>query len=174
MNDPANVRTVKDDGRSHRVDTNPYMLLVLLAEPRGGFRLAASNHRLFSRPASPFSPNEPVNDDTVRLDRGAVLVTLGYLRSWASYRFRWQRGDFRLIGYESGGVMAGCVGTYSINYLTRRVRKTAGPISSDRTSTAHRNVVGGQPPTLGVIDPDEFDAESTVGGEPLPCPAEVE
>lgn len=43
--DPHNVTKIDDS----ELDTNPRILVVALADPQGGYRLAASNHSLISR-----------------------------------------------------------------------------------------------------------------------------
>jgi hypothetical protein len=169
MRDPANVLPVPAGERTERFDTNPHVLAVALAERGGGYRLAASNHRLFPRPIQPFTGEDPLDEETIRIERGTLLVWFGYLRGQASYRFRWEKGAFRLIGYESSGASGGCVETISINYLTRRARISNEPTSSDTTRTVWRALTGGPPPTLGEIDADEFIPVLGISGPPLPC-----
>jgi hypothetical protein len=169
MGDPANILAVPVGERTERFDTNPHLLAVAFGERGGGYRLAASNHRLLPRPIYPFSGEDALDEETIRIERGGLLVWFGYLRGQASYRFRWERGAFRLIGFESSGASGGCVETISINYLTRRARITNGPTSSDTTRAAWRTLTGGAPPTLSEIDADEFVPVLGISGPPLPC-----
>ncbi|MEA3040957.1 MAG: hypothetical protein QOC65_446 [Sphingomonadales bacterium] len=169
MRDPANVLPLPAGERTEPFDTNPHLLAVAFGERGGGYRLAASNHRLFPRPIQPFTGEDPLDEETIRIERGGLLVWFGYLRGQASYRFRWQGGAFRLIGYESSGASGGCVETISINYLTRRARRTNEPISSDSTRAVWRSVTGGAPPTLSEIDSEDFIPEMGIAGAPIPC-----
>lgn len=170
MRDPANVITIPWAGSTERFDTNPHLLAIAFGEAGGRYRLAASNRGLFLRPSRPYTGDGPPGEDSIAIERGALLVSFEFLRGGASYRFRWQSGAFRLIGYEGRGVSGGCIETVSINYLTRRARVTGGLISSDRTRVAHRRLVGGNPPTLEGIDLETFFPEEAVAGPPSLCP----
>jgi hypothetical protein len=165
----ANILPVRVGDETVSFDTNPHLLAVAFGQAGGGYRLAASNHRLFPRPVQPFTGDEAPGEETIRIERGGLLIWFGYLRGQASYRFRWQGGAFRLIGYESSGASGGCVETISINYLTRRARLSDEPISSDRTRFSWRAVTGGAPPTLSEIDADEFDPTAAIAGPPIRC-----
>ena len=168
MRDSANILPVGAGDQTERFDTNPHMLAVAFAERAGGYRLAASNRGLFIRPTGPWTGDEPLNEDTIRIERGGLLVSFGHLRGHASYRFRWQSGAFRLIGYESGGASGGCVETISINYLTGRARVSNDPISSDRTRYVWR-AVSGSAPTLSEIDLETFIPSTGIAGPPARC-----
>ncbi|HEV2818353.1 MAG TPA: hypothetical protein VGW40_14165 [Allosphingosinicella sp.] len=170
MRDRANVLAIPLGDRTERWDTNPHMLALAFAAPRGGFRLAASNRGLFLRPVVPWDGSEPLGEDTIRIERGTLLVHFGYLRGWAGYRFRWQGGAMRLIGYDDGGASGGCVSTISINYLTGRARWEKGLISSDRGRVVWRGLRRGDRPTLDRIDLETFRPEETIAGPPLLCP----
>ena len=170
MRDRANVVTIPWGSGNERFDTNPHLLAAAFREPGGGYRLAATNHGLFQRPFGPHTGDDPIGEDTISIERRALLVSFGYLRGHASYRFRWQSGAFRLVGYEQGGVSGGCVETHSINYLTRRARVTKGMIDSDRTRVAWLRLAGPPPPTLDGLDLDTFRPDQAILG-PLPeCP----
>lgn len=170
MNDRANILAIPLGDRTEPFDTNPHLLAVAFAEPRGGYRLAASNRGLFPRPLRPWTGNGPPGEDTIRLERGGLLLYFGYLRGWASYRFRWQSGAFRLIGYDHGGASGGCVETLSINYLTGRARWEKGPISTDRGRVVWRRLRSADQPTLDRIDLETFIPDMEVAGPPLLCP----
>jgi hypothetical protein len=169
MRDPANIVPVTAGDHTEQFDTNPHLLAVAFAEGGGGYRLAASNRGLFIRPTWPWSGDEPLGEETIRIERGGLLVSFGFLRGQASYRFRWQGGAFRLIGYESSGASGGCIETTSINYLTGRARVSNDPIFSNRTRFARRSVTGPPPPTLSEMDLEEFIAEIGIAGSPLSC-----
>lgn len=171
MNDPANIVSVPVGDERRPFDTNPHLLLVAFAEAGGGYRLAASNRGLFLRPEQPFTGDVPPNAETIRVERGSLVVFLEYLRGWARYRFRWQEGEMQLIGYDDVGVSGGCQTRTSINYLTGRVRLTAGYIDQDRNRSAERRLARRERPTLDEIDLTEFFPEEGIAGEPLWCEA---
>lgn len=84
MRDSANIIAVSAGDRAEQFDTNPHMLVIAFAEPRGGFRLVATNRGLFPRPTYPWNGEETPGEDTIRVERGSLLVHLGYLRGWAA------------------------------------------------------------------------------------------
>jgi hypothetical protein len=169
MRDRANILPVRVGDETVAFDTNPHLLTVAFGEVGGGYRLAASNHRLLPRPVQPFTGDDALGEETIRIERGGLLLRFGYLRGRASYRFRWQGGAFRLIGFESSGASGGCVETTSINYLTRRARLSNEPISSDRTRFSWRAVTSGVPPTLSEFDADAFDPTAAIAGPAIRC-----
>ena len=168
MNDPANIVSVPVGEETEPLDTNPHLLLVAFAEA-GRYRFAASNHGLFPRRDVPFTGDLPPDEDTIRIQRGSLVVFFEYLRGWASYRFRWHGGAMRLIGYDDSGVAGGCILATSINYLTGRARLRSALISDDRERVAWRQVQGAAPPTLDRIDLESFYAAEAVAGPPLMC-----
>lgn len=168
MNDPANVVGVPLGDESRSLNTNPHLLLVAFAE-RGGYRRVAVNRGLFPRPTVPATGDVPPGEETIRLERGGLVVWFEHLRGWSSYRFRWQDGAMRLIGYDDSGVSGGCVRTLSINYLTGRARLTATPIERERGRSAWRRAGGGAGPTLDQIDLDDFVPEYEASAPPLTC-----
>lgn len=168
LRDPANIVGIPMGHESRRLDTNPHLLLVAFAE-RGGYRRAAVNSGLFPRPIVPATGDMPPGEETIRLERGGLVVWFEHLRGWSSYRFRWQDGAMRLIGYDDSGVSGDCSRTLSINYLTGRARATATPIESDRGRSAWYRARSGGRPTLDRIDVDEFIPEYEIAGRPLTC-----
>jgi hypothetical protein len=172
MRDAANILAVPLGDGTEPFDTNPHLLALAFAEPRGGYRLAATNHGLFLRPLVPWTGEDPLGEDSIGVERGVLRVDFGHLRGASSFRFRWQAGAMRLIGYESSGMAEGCVHRVSINYSTGRARLENGLISGDRSRVAWRRYRGGDPPTLDRIDLETFIPDLTVGDPPVPCPEE--
>jgi hypothetical protein len=172
MRDAANIVAVPLGDGTEPLDTNPHMLAVAFAEPRGGYRLAVSNHGLFPRQTWPWTGEDPLGEDTIGVDRGVLRVDFGHLRGASGFRFRWQAGAMRLIGYESSGAAAGCVHRVSINYSTGRARLENGLISGDRSRVARRRLRSGDRPTLDRIDLETFIPDLAVAGPPVPCPEE--
>ncbi len=169
MRDRANILLVPNGRDTERFDTNPHLLLVAFAERRGLYRLAASSHGLFLRPSRPWTGDEPPDADTIALERGDLVVTFFYLRGTAKYRFRWRKGAFRLIGYDSSDATGGCLRRASINYLTGRARVASDPISSDRERAVWRRLRNAAPPTLDRIDLEDFSPEMAIAGLPPGC-----
>jgi hypothetical protein len=172
MRDAANILAVPLGDGTEPFDTNPHMLAVAFARPDGGYRLAAGNHGLFPRKIWPWDGEDPLGEDTIGVDRGVLHVDFGHLRGASSFRFRWQSGAMRLIGYESSGMAAGCVHRVSINYSTGRARLENGLISGDRSRVAWRRYRGGDPPALDRIDLETFIPDLAVEGSPVSCPEE--
>lgn len=170
MRDPANIVGIPMGHESRRLDTNPHLLLVAFAE-RGGYRRAAVNRGLFPRPTVPATGDVPPGEETIRIERGGLVVWFEHLRGWSSHRFRWQDGAMRLIGYDDSGVSGGCMTGTSINYLTGRARLTAGYIDQDRNRTVWRRLTHLHRPSLDEIELDEFFPEEAIAGEPLWCEA---
>lgn len=151
-----------------------HVVLVAFAEPAGGYRLAVSNRVLFDNARPESSGDVPPNADTIRIERGSLVLSFEHLRGMATYRFRWDGGAMQLIGYDASGVSGGCMTTTSINYLTRRARLTAGYIDQDSDRTVSRRLARMARPTLDGIDPATFDpAEGIIGDAPW-CNAETQ
>lgn len=172
MRDAANILAVRSGDGTEPFDTNPHLLAVAFARPEGGYRLAASSHGLFPRQIWPWDGEDPLGDDTIGVERGLLRVDFGHLRGASSFRFRWQAGAMRLIGYESTGAAAGCVYRISINYSTGRARLENGLMSADRSRVAWRRLRGGDRPTLDRIDLETFIPDLAIAGPPAPCPEE--
>lgn len=170
MRDPANVLAIPSGEATERFDTNPHLLAIAFADPRNGYRLAASSHGLFLRPIRPWTGDGPPGADTVGLERGDLVMNFTFLRGWSKYRFRWQAGRFRLTGYDSVDASGGCIGSVGINYLTGRARLAKSPTSSDRDRVEWRRLRSNERPTLDRIDLETFTPEMAIAGPPLPCP----
>lgn len=170
MTAKANFVPLDDSEPNKLFDTNPYMLAVALGDPAGGYRLAASNAKFFLRREFPYTGDVPPDEgDSVRIERGTLLLYNEYLRGFDSFRFRWENGEFRLIGYESSGADGGCVEQISINYLTGKVKWSDAPIEGGKKVSVDRTVTPGALPTLGTIDMMTFIPSDTIDGDPPSC-----
>lgn len=170
MTDKANIVRDDESQPADMFDTNPFLLAVALAEPAGGYRLAVANHKFFHRPEVPHSGDLPPDEsDSVRIERGTLVLGNEYLRGMDSFRFRWDGGEFRLIGYESSGADAGCVERISINYLTGKVKWSDTPIDRDKEVPVERKVAAGALPTLATIDMSAFLPSDTIAGDSPQC-----
>lgn len=152
--DPHNVAMI--DGS--KLDTNPRILVVALADPHGGYRLAASNHTLIGRPDNPSQDDKL---DGIAIARGALQVKLrnfmsagGWTTTLYTYTFRLQQGALRLIGYDENNVArnTGADDILSVNYLTGRYSIAKGTIDSDKDEVRwHRLPEKRSPITLDQI-----------------------
>lgn len=130
----------KNDGLGTDVyDTNPRMLVILFKIPGGNLyeRVKQSNSFIVI-PDSP-TMSEPFQEAAIK--NGVLQLSFeqwSSAGSWAaaqmSYKFRFQNGDFVLIGADKTESMrnTGETETRSYNFLTRKVRVETGNFSSDK------------------------------------------
>lgn len=123
------------------LDTNPRILAVAFAKA-GGYELVLENHALIPRRTDPVldDPFDGTATGGLEVARGTLRLRLGVFASAGSWgvsnmtwTFRWQNGRFEMIGYDRTNADRGSGETndISINYLTRRVKRTEGTIQSD-------------------------------------------
>ncbi|MGK9164817.1 hypothetical protein KXR53_00885 [Inquilinus limosus] len=170
--DPKNVVPNPDGFGEDPLDTNPRILAVAFARKGGAaYDLALENHTLIPRRTDPVleDPFDGTAAGGLQIARGTLRITLGVFvsaGSWTTWNttqtFRWQNGRFELIGYDRTSTHRGSGETngLSINYLTRRVKRTEGNIESDEEKTRWETLPRG--PLLGldeVGDGLEFDPE---------------
>ncbi len=173
MDSKANVLPIPDSSPPATLDTNPFLLAIAFAEGGGGYRVTGSSRGIFRRVEFPHSGDLPPGEgDSVRIERGTLLLSNEYLRGHESYRFRWEKDAFRLIGYETGGSSGGCAETISINYLTGKARWENTPIRKDKGAAVARRVKPGPLLTLESFDDGNFIPSDTIAGEPPPCDAQ--
>jgi hypothetical protein len=131
----------KSDDCGGGFDSNPRLLGAALAE-RDGYRRVLADHTLIPRRDSPYleDPLDGVVAAGVSIKHGTLQVALGRFVSFGSssmgqtsYTFRWQSGHFVLIGYDAHSVnrASGEMDDLSVNYLTRRFKRTQGCIQHD-------------------------------------------
>lgn len=160
--DPANI--VTNDGVGvPTLDTNPRLLVVLRAEP-GGWRRIAMTDRLIRRNDTP-TLSDPFENGELSLDRRVLAVTVGFFAnagSWTTsqttYRFRWQGGCMRLIGYDESALNRGSGETTdtSVNLLTRAAVRRTGRMESDDTVDRRYTLTPRAPVCLETVD-EGFD-----------------
>lgn len=127
-----------------KIDTNPRILVIALARPGGGYRLAMQNHSFVPRHDNPCAddPFDANNEGGggIAIKRGTLHIRLTLFMSaggWdmgsREFTFRWQQGALRLIGFDYLNVQrnSGEMQTLGINYLTRKVRIAHGKTDSD-------------------------------------------
>jgi len=126
--DPKNVIDGRPANGPEHFDTNPYMLVVLLASAEGGYDLALQNHTFVGRPEYPVNQGRDV-----AINRGALIV--GFVVSWGAqdfeprFRFRLQDKHLMLIGYDYIGAAHGEYLSMGVNMLTGRVEETGGIVT---------------------------------------------
>ena len=138
--DVRNVVDMRGEGGPEKFDTNPRILMVAFANAAGGYDLTLENHTLVARTTEP-SAQDPLDPNGVQaggveIKNGTLQVTLGYFggdMGHLTYTFRFEKGGFKLIGYDSIDVerSSGTINQLSVNYSTRRVKRSLGKISND-------------------------------------------
>lgn len=139
--DRAKILRNEDLGESE-LDTNPRVLVVLWGRQGGGYTLALLNHKLIPRHINPMQ--DDVFDGTVEggleIERGSLRLGLGVFYNAGSWemsnitlRFRWQQGQWQLIGYDRNTTRrnTGDTDALSINYLSAQAKRVQGRSDSD-------------------------------------------
>lgn len=115
-----NMQT-RDDG--YEYNFNPYILAIYFGQAEGGFKQWKQYKDLFE-PDSEWTTNDV---DVEITERGTLNISTSFFASagsWGTnqtkYTYRFQNGDFHLIGKESTDMMrnTGEMTTVSENYLT--------------------------------------------------------
>lgn len=160
-----------DDPTSY---ANPRMLGIAFARPEGGYRLAVGNRRFLPPKWAPNGLSQGwmlFEDGSLDATRGRLRVTFQYTRSRATFTLRWQNGAFRVIGYDSAGVEAGCLHSLSVNFLTGRAKMMAGNIDEERQRVLWRSLARRPLLSLDEIgEGEEFDPQGLSTRFPLRCP----
>lgn len=154
--DQDSNNVLKIDGTTF--DSNPRILVVALADGQRGYRLAASNHTLISRPDNRNQDDKLVG---IKILKGTLRVALqnfmtmgGWTVNNYTYTFRLRKGTFNLIGYERTDTArnTGEVETLSVNYATVRYSTEKGNIENNKTTIRwHRLPAAGSPITLAQV-----------------------
>lgn len=139
MDEPANV-LAPGTFRSERVDTNPRMLVALLANAGGGWRRVMANHVLIPRGDSPNMDDYLGESPADALHIHANRTWSVNLHSWSSagswdtsettFTFRLEGDCMRLVGLDEDALHRGSGETtaLSVNFLTGRASKRDGSI----------------------------------------------
>ena len=171
---PANV--IADSVCEERFDTNPRILLVLLAQPDGRYRMVGKSHELIPRRENPCQV-DPFSDPgqiaiergTLRLDLERMMSAGGWDAGTTTFKWRWRDGAMRLIGFDYSNVQrnTGALSLLSVNYLTGRVKVTTGNVGTDRDKVRWTALRTRLAPTLeGMGDGLMFDPENLVSNLP--------
>ena len=169
--DPKAVVANPDGLGVDKLDTNPRILAVAFART-AGYELVLENHTLIPRRTDPVmdDPFDSVAASGLEVARGALRLRLGVFASAGSWSmstiattFRWQNGRFELIGYDRTETNRGSgeIEGLSINYLTRRAKRSQGTIESDAERTRWETLPRGPLLSLDEVgDGLEFDPDS--------------
>ena len=168
--DPGKI--IDNDGFGPpRFNTNPRLLVVAFRNSAGGYDLALENHTLIPRGTEPNL--DDVLEDAVPpvIAGGALKLSLslfanagGWDAGQMSFAFRWRDGRWGLVGYDSSMVQrnSGETTDVSVNFLTRKIKRTTGRIDSDKNQVRWTSLPPG--PLLSV---DEVGDGMTFEGERL-------
>jgi len=165
QNDPRNVVRNELVLGAAQYDTNPRILAVALADPRGqGYTLVLENHSLIP------ILDQPTIDDpfkSVSILNGSLRVSLRFWSSVGSYSayettytFRYSTDCFRLIGYDNTDMQrnSGQTTEYSVNYLTGKIKTTTSIYGSRRKLVKFSNLSSIKQICIDLIT-DSFDPE---------------
>lgn len=140
MADPANL-VAKDWDPTQKYDSNPRMLVVLFGRKGGGYALAAADHALIPRLENQ-NQDEPFDEvaiagGTLRVKMHLFMDAGGWEMGGSAFKFRWQDGVFKLIGFDRDSIQrnSGETKEISINYLTGRKVMKSGDIGTDKQTT---------------------------------------
>ena len=134
-NDPAHIKT-RDDGFEYNF--NPLFLAVYFGSPSGVYKRFKVWHDTVSGREDEYSD---ITNELSITPKGAIDISVS---SWSSmgtaatggstYRYRFQSGDFYLIGEESSWLnrMTGEGESTSINYLTGQKEITTGNMIEEK------------------------------------------
>ncbi|WP_315561968.1 hypothetical protein [Porphyromonas endodontalis] len=134
-NDPAHIKT-RDDGFEYNF--NPLFLAVYFGSPSGVYKRFKVWHDTASGREDEYTD---ITNELSITPKGAIDITVS---SWSSmgtaatggstYRYRFQSGDFYLIGEESSWLnrMTGEGESTSINYLTGQKEITTGNMMEEK------------------------------------------
>ncbi|MGP1578738.1 hypothetical protein [Porphyromonas endodontalis] len=134
-NDPAHIKT-RDDGFEYNF--NPLFLAVYFGSPSGVYKRFKVWHDTVSGREDEYTD---ITNELSITPRGAIDISVS---SWSSmgtaatggstYRYRFQSGDFYLIGEESSWLnrMTGEGESTSINYLTGQKEITTGNMIEEK------------------------------------------
>lgn len=108
-------------------DKAPYKLQIFLRKS-GGFEKAVVSTTKFIQPQFPYGREDHRSFSslgTIEINRGLLVITFDLIRGSFTYKFRFQNGNFELIGYSEVGVIAGGLYTIDFNLSSgTRIRKT--------------------------------------------------
>ncbi len=156
-NDPAKMRSNPDRlGMDHH-DANPRIVLVILQNYPGQYRLVAKGNAIIPDHDQP-TISDPYED--MRIKGGSLHLHIAFFAnagSWSmsnrQFQFRWDGKAMALIGFEYAHVRrnTGEMRQTSVNYLTGKRKDAKGNIEDDESNWTWSDVPKGTQPTLSTI-----------------------
>jgi hypothetical protein len=83
---------------------------------------------------------DPEAYNKVSIKNKVLDISYVLLRGHAEYKFRYQQGDFYLIGATTGGESGGQIDYWDINFLTKKAKHESGGISDEKLKLKWVNV----------------------------------
>jgi hypothetical protein len=82
---------------------------------------------------------DPYGDLSIK--NNVLTVGIQFLREYAQYKFRWQKGDLYLIGTSDHGIVSPVLGSsegWELNFSTSKAKHTWSDSSEDKEHTEWR------------------------------------
>lgn len=98
--------------------TQPYLLEIFFQSKTKSMQQVFSSSKTLN-PKFPDGP--PITYSTpenIEIKKGVLIITNGLIRSTFTHKFRYQNGDFYLIGFSYGSMDPGCVKSVDFNLST--------------------------------------------------------
>ena len=141
-------------------ENSPYKLQIYFAQPSGNFKLMATSTKIIAPQYPDGRDGYRTGDsfDTVTIKKGILSVNFGLLRGHFEHKFRYQKGNFELIGFSyiaSDG--RGTISSTDFNLSTGMlVEKTESYDSDDVAPTITKKKVLIRPlPKIENVEPFE-------------------
>lgn len=134
-NNPENI--IKNEGLgSSELNLNPRTLLIIF-KTQNGYELKEMNKTFIPKENDEESPclMDPLVEGDIQINKGVLLLSLNYWLSCGSYgisrdtyTFRYQNGEFELIGFDSmeASRSSGEIIEHSVNFSTKKMSITTG------------------------------------------------
>ena len=120
---------------------SPRILLVLFKEA-AGYRLVTQDTSFITRYGE--GGMSPDAYDGVEIIKGILFIKLEHVRSFLTYKFRYQQNDFYLIGFRGSFVYSAAsrYDVYDINFMTRKYSHEWGGISDEKSKLEWKKLRG--------------------------------
>lgn len=126
-------------------DFGTYLLEVFFTEKNGDKKLIVGSDKALP-PEFPSGKEGWMHGnalDGISIKKGVLWIEMGGLRSYYEYKFRYQDGSFKLIGYTAGGMHHGGVRNIDYNLSTGKKVLTESTMVADgeeETSTTTESI----------------------------------
>jgi hypothetical protein len=109
---------------------SPRILVVLFKNTSGKYDLFLQNNTFIIRYGEGGMDPEAYGD--LLIEKGILIIRADFLRSVATYKFRYQNKDLFLIGGSTAGVSGGIFESFDVNFSTGKAKMDEGPIDSEK------------------------------------------